>query len=337
MNVISHFAFVSLSLGSIAMSAEPIEVVIHDRADYRGELSLKIGPREVGKVALKGVGKEVSVGSLVWPESASSASVSGELHFTHYKRGPQVARGSHAWPIIDLAPLTKPLRDNSLPMLERLERFVAAQQAFEAKHTALIDGDSRVLETPDEKSPHADIVAAEQRLGFALPVEHVRLLEDFGAFLIDDSAMLPAKSLKNAFDQMLHDWETPRAELDKLPAETQALLKTTVLLFTEVGDGYGGWLYQPPQTPSDKPSFWWIHQDDITRPRRLRNQDGSLKTYSQALLWLLTQQVIERYDDGPEECVFVDRSSPAKLKYRLIVDDKPDLRAELWMAWEEFE
>ncbi|MFM9966449.1 MAG: hypothetical protein ACKV2Q_35175 [Planctomycetaceae bacterium] len=318
------------------MAAEPVEILIFDQTDYRGRLSLKVGSQEVG-VSLKGIGKDVRVGSLVWPESASSASVSGELNFTHYKRGPQVACGSHELPLIDLAPLTKPLRDNSLPMAERLKQFITAQQAFEAKHKALFDGESRVLEIPDEKSPHADIVAAEKRLGFVLPNEHVRLLEDFGPFLVDDSAMLPAKSLKNAFDQMLHDWETPRAKLDELPAKTQALLKTTVLLYTEVGDGYGGWLYQPPQTASDRPSFWWIHQDDIIRPRRLTNQDGSLKNYSQALLWLLTQQVLERYEDTPEECVFVDRSSPGKLKYRLIPDDKPALRGELWLDWKAFE
>ncbi len=337
MTFVRHVVCLSLLLGGIVMSAEPVAVVINDRTDYRGELILKAGSREVGKVSLKGSGTDIVVAKFAWPDGATAASVSGELRFTHYKKGPQVARGSHEWQVVDIAPLTKPLRDNSLLIAERLKRFVVAQQAFEAKHTKLIDGVSRVLELTGERSPQADIVAAEKRLGFALPAEHIRLLEDCGAFLVDDSAMLPAKSLKNAFDQMLLDWETPRAELDKLPAETQALLKTTVLLFTEVGDGYGGWLYQPPQTPSDKPSFWWIHQDDITRPRRLKNQDGSLKNYSQALLWLLTQQVIERYDDGPVESVFVDRSSPAKLKYRLIPDSRSELRADLRLDWNEFE
>lgn len=319
------------------MSAEPIDVVIHDREDYRGELSLKVGSREVAKVTLRGSEKDVTIGKFVWPEGAASASVSGELRFTHYDRGPQVTRGSQEWKVIDLAPLTKPLRDASLPIAERLKRLIAAQETFEAKHVALVDGTSRLFEPPDKRATRAEVQAAEKRLGFSLPVEHVQLLEDFGTFTVEDSLMMPVELLKNAFDQMEQDWETPRERLDRLPTKTKQLLRSSVLLYTESGDGYGGWLYQPPVEPNGKPSYFWIHQETITRQRRLTNRDGSAKNYSQALLWLLTQQVISRYGEGSDKCVFVDRSSPATLKYRLVPGHNPAFEATLYLEWEEFE
>lgn len=337
MNLFRNFLCASLLIASVAMSAEPVGVQIHDRSDFRGDLVLKAGSQELGKITLTGSDKDVGFGKFVWPDGAKSASVSGDLRFTDDDRGPQIARGSHEWQVVDIAPLTKPLRDNSLPIAGQLKQMIAAQKVFEAKRVALLDGISRIVDHPDERTPHAEIVAAEKRLGFTLPVEHVRLLEDFGAFHVDDSKMLPAPSLRNAFDQMEQEWETSRDELDELPAKTKKLLRSSVMLFSEAGDGYGGWLYQPPTEPNGRPTFYWIHQETINRPRRLLNQDGSVKSYSQALLWLLTQQVIARYDQGVDEYLFVDRTSPATLKYRLVPDSKPTLRANLMLDWESFE
>jgi hypothetical protein len=55
------------------------------------------------------------------------------------------------------------------------------------------------------------------------------------------------------------------------------------------------------------------------------------------LLWLLTQQVIKGYDQSATEFTFIDRSSPARLRYGFLPEQEPRLRAGLQLECASFE
>jgi hypothetical protein len=79
-----------------------------------------------------------------------------------------------------------------------------------------------------------------------LPAEHAQVLEQFGAWRLNDSFTTPVEKLQNALEQIVSLWEFPRASIQSVPNESKALLRSSVILYTLVGDGYRAVLYQPP-------------------------------------------------------------------------------------------
>ncbi len=332
---------VVLCAGAIATAADHGSATIkaYDREGCQAELKLSVDGREFGRVQFTGTDKSRDVAQIDWPPAPKVVTVAGTFQWTHDRLGKPRTSGVFSCRVIDLAELTRTLRDSSKPFGERLLNFQRACEAFVKKHPEFgEDGSFELLSV--QKTSLADISAAEKRLGYQLPTEHVSLLQSFGAFTIDDSYVVPAPQLKNAFEQMAVDWETPHASLNRLPASSQKFYRSSVLLFTEVGDGLGGLAYRPGTTEfcEGQPTFHWTHQDSIDEPRLLKNHDGKCKNYSDAMIWLLAQQALQRLESAGLDVIFIDSSSKTRLPYVLESRMNPRMFSfELRLDWERFE
>jgi len=139
---------------------------------------------------------------------------------------------------------------------------------------------------------------------------------------------------------MLKVWETPAAALHALPEPTKKFLRSSVILFTIVGDGYGGIVYRPAEAgkTDSVPEYYEIQQDSITKPRLLKNHDGTRKSYSQAMLWLLAQEVLVRVESLRLNVCLVDQGAAGPLVYRITHETEGQNQAvRMTLDWEAFE
>jgi hypothetical protein len=139
-----------------------------------------------------------------------------------------------------------------------------------------------------EPPTQAALDAAQERLGFALPPDFVSLQLAVGALAIGDSALMRADEIEVAYAQMIHVWGTPEPALaEEYDAKFIEELRHGVLLYTEVGDGYGGLLYRPGPTRACGAAgvYYWTSQEGGTR--RLLNPDGSCMDFRAAWRWVL--------------------------------------------------
>ena len=310
-----------------------------DDVDNKGEVCILSDQSTILTIHYAGTNKDVSYSAFKLPIDAHSIKFAGTLQLRHYRKGVQQAKCDYQLPVVDLSMLTKPLREPAQPWSERLRRMANARSAFEATHPEIMSEIFVSFEEGD-KTSQSEISAAHQRLGFALPPEHVDVLCNYGAWQADDSFVVAPHDLGSAYNQMIDLWETPKKAMEQLPATVVELLRASVILYTEVGDGYSALVYKPQRSTgaSDGPAFYWISQDEISRPNKLTNRNGSTKDYSQAMLWLIANQVLSRYATSSVESVFVDHHPQAKLAYRL----RPELESqgmefELELEWESFE
>lgn len=300
-------------------SAPSLVVEFHDRADYRGTLTLTFAGAGPCTVSFTGRGATVEACTVATPPAGGEVRLAGAFTWNDYKKGAQKARGELTWRVADLSPLLAPVRDRTRSFGSRLRAFVAAKARFEQGIPDL--NTTEVSFDDDAKATASAIAGAEKRVGFALPAAHVELLSDVGQVLIGDSSTEPAARLTNAWDAMLTVWETPKASLERetTPA-TQQLLRATALLYTEAGDGYAGLLYKPsaPVGCTGSSAYYWIQQDGINQPRALTRPDGACLDYTEAMVWLLNTQAIMAYEDGDLGLVFVDRSVPGPVRLELV-------------------
>ncbi len=315
-------AAASLSLAaSSPVSATPpsIRVDVHHAEERSGTVTLEVAGAPPCVIVLKGDGKSREACTIPLPAGVNAIRLSGEVRWKHWTKGRQVSKGTQSWKVLDLGPVVAPLRDASRPIGARMKGLVAALPAFEKASGGLVE-ESAYLVDAGEKGTAAAVAAAEKRLGYALPPDYASLVVDFGVPQLGDSYFERPEKLASAFEQMVKQWGTPRADLEKaLSGKTKALYRSGTLLYTEVGDGLGGLLYQPAPVPEcgGKAGFYGVHQDDIDSPELLRAADGSCRTFLQSVLWVLSEQLFQSYDDTGDAGVVVDRSAPAPFRLTL--------------------
>ncbi len=333
---------VYFNLAASAATAAPPSVVIEVfHAEERfGTVTIEIDGAPPCVIVLKGDGKNREACTCALPATAKEIRLTGEVKWKHWQKGRQVSKGTQSWQILDIAPMVSPLRVTSRPFGARMTALLAARSAFEKGSRGRIE-ESGYLIDAGEKGTAAAVTAAEKRLGYALPPEYASLVVDSGVTQLGDSRFERPEKLSNAFDQMVTQWETPRARLEKALSErTKNLYRSGTLLFTEVGDGLGGLLYRPAPVAecAGKAGFYGMHQDDIDSPEILRSRDGSCRTFLQAMLWIFGEQLFQGYDDTGDLGVVVDRSAPAPFRLTLHHDgDTPGPGFRLQPDWPGYE
>lgn len=303
--------------------AVPAKVRIFDDSGYKGEVSFLADGKEVSKATLSGSNQWIEFNSFeILPDKplALKGKFSTE---SEWWRGP--ASGMATWKVINIAPMTSPLRDKKADINIRLKSFISAKEEFTKRNAAVLE-DAFLVEMGEKVAP-GELATAEKRLGFELPAEYKSLLQNSGLLQINDSYFTSAPSLLNAYEQMIKDWGTPEAEMLKLSAKLKYFLKSHVILFTEVGDGLGGLLY-------GEDGYYWIHQDTMQPDHLSKRKSGF--DFSDAFLWLFVSQGFQYYDTG-SEVALTDSSSPAAVSYNLVPEgDNKSFAFRLEIDWSAF-
>ena len=334
-------AAAGLAVAALARPAVPsVALEVFHRQDVSGSVTLEVPGAPPCLVAMRGDGKEHAACAIPLPEGVKAMRLTGEVRWKHWEKGTRVSKGTQSWKVLDVAPMAAPLRDGSRPFAERLKALLAARRPFERATGGLVEESEYRMEA-QEKSPPSAVAAAEKRLGYRLPDEYASLVTDLGAPSIGDSSFERPESLANAYEQMVVGWGTPRAALEKeLSAAAKALYRSGTILFTEVGDGYGGLLYQPAPVAEcgGTAAFSWFHQDDIHRAAIFRRADGSCMDFPAAVLRVVADQLFTQYDDTGDEGVVVDRSSAAPFRLELVHDgNRPGPGFSLRPDWSRYE
>lgn len=186
--------------------------------------------------------------------------------------------------LIDFAPVSRTLESPATPYGERMRAFIAATQRF--VHDRLPSHGGMIRAGDPAAAPA--IEAAEKRLGYALPADFVSMQRTVGAVAIGDHGVTPIAQITDALTQIRTQWGTPEAALNEEYSDAQqAALKSSTLLFTEVGDGLGGVRYRPaPNAACAKdPAFIWMAQESDTQV--LKSADGRCMDFAGAFRWLL--------------------------------------------------
>jgi hypothetical protein len=306
-----------------------------DREDYSGSVRISAGTRS-SEMRFAGTGKNLEVRLPIDP-GITSITVEGEVRWKHYRKGSEKAKGKQTIRIIDLASVVRPLRDRSRPVGQRVIEYLDANRRFGELYPEMGEV-AAVLERGTAASP-AEIVAAEKRLGFALPDEHKNLLFSIGQLMIDDSSTVAATRLNRADVTIIEDWGTPKEALKEVVGgtPTDALLRRSTLLVTEAGDGYGGVLFDPKSAEcGDRPAYLWIHQETMNSPLVIRGAGGGCADYTEALIWTLAQLALLQYEDHTAEVMLFDSSSPTPFRSWMMFDSPGKLEMKFTPEWKEF-
>jgi SMI1 / KNR4 family (SUKH-1) len=293
-----------------------LDVRAYDPSQLRGRATLAAGAQSC-ELVWSGRDAPLSC-ALALAAEVSTITLTGEFSAESGKR---MQKGTMRWQVVDMASFLRPLRERTRLMGDRVRDFLK-QKAFEARHASVLEAFYLSNEMAD---PAPEIAAAEKRLGFPLPAEHRHLLSTVGGLRLGDSSMTHAAEIKRSYAAMIDDWETPKSELDKaLTKSTRALLEGTTLLYTEVGDGYGGLLYRPAGEPkcADGPAYYWIHQDEINEPELLQRAGGGCVDYTSAMIYTIAQDGLVEYDSSEPNVVVVDRSAPEAQRLELAYEGR---------------
>ncbi|MGN6521244.1 MAG: hypothetical protein ACTHK2_17685 [Dokdonella sp.] len=215
-------------------------------------------------------------------------------------------KGEQAIALLDFAPAAATLTKNGRPFGERVAAFIEATQAFAREHDVAIH-----LEAGKPVGA-AELDRARQRLGFDLPADFLSMQRTVGAITIGDHSMTSADHLRDAYSAILKDWGTPaEAMQEDYSPKMQELLKSSTLLFTEVGDGLGGLLYRPPPTKACGAGgiYYWTSQEGGDENL---SANGACPDFAGAFRWLVEAFVIgELADELADEhgSVLVDTST----------------------------
>jgi hypothetical protein len=228
-----------------------------------------------------------------------------------YQRADKHFAGEQQVTLLDFAVANSPAAEKNYR--ERVVQFAAATDRFAREH---LPKPLHFIEPAGPVDP-ASIEAAEKRLGFALPEDFVSLQHSVGAIAMNDSRITPISQIDNAYVQMLKVWGTPEDALQEDYSESfRALLKTSVLLFTESGDGYSGLLYNPgaSKTCGSSGTYYWTSEEGGTHV--LKNPDASCMNFAQAFHWILNGLVLDRVaeaiGDVNTPTALIDSSSGAQ-------------------------
>lgn len=245
------------------------------------------------------------------PASASKLSVRGEYTGVHGSSNKRYRyEGEQSWPLVDFAPVGNRLTQAGKPYGERVADFLAAAKAFAGKQLG-----AEAVQSLEPAAPAGadEIAAAEKRLGYALPADFVSIQRTVGAFRIGDHGLMRAADIADADTQMRKVWGTPEdAMQESYSDQARANLRASTLLFTEVGDGYGGLRYRPAPTKAcgDQPYYQWISQEGGNSA--LRHPDGRCMDFAAAFRWLLEGFLIDDFADelaSEKGAVLIDSSA----------------------------
>lgn len=317
-----------------------VAVTVFHRKDVSGTVTLEVPGAPPCVVILRGDGADRVACTRPLPEAVKAVRLSGEVRWKHWEKGKRVSKGTQSWKVLDVSPMAAPLRDSARPLAERMRALLAARPAFEKESGGLIEESESRIEAGEKSAPGA-VAAAEKKLGYRLPDGYASLVTGLGAPTLGDSYFERPESLADAFEQMVVGWGTPRAALEKeLSAEAKALYRSGTILYTEVGDGYGGLLYRPGSAGAcgGKAELSWFHQDDLHRAAILRHADGSCMDFPAAVRRVLADQLFTQYDDTGDDGIVVDRSSPVPFRLKLVHDGgRPGPGFSLQPDWSSYE
>jgi hypothetical protein len=235
--------------------------------------------------------------------------------------GQRERSGERRYAVLDLGPATRELAATERPYGERVAAFLRTFDRLTGR-----GAEHGGHPTP---STAAEIAAAEKRLGYPLPPEFVSLLRTVGPLALGDDWVSKPGEIENAYDQMRHVWGTPdEAMVEEYSEAMRSVLKKSVLLYHEAGDGYGGLLYRPGPTQScgEQGLYAWTSQEGGTD--RLKNPDGSCMDFAAAFRWLVEWELLETESENAAEestpsQLIVDGAAPV-MKLRLEVDSSAE-------------
>jgi hypothetical protein len=339
----------SLLVGSLLAAGRAVRVAVstNHHQNSTASLTLSVDGRSVCKIALAEqesfVEREACAFEL--PPTAREITVSGELSYV--SSGGPPTRGSRRWRIVDIAPLVSPLRDTSRPFGQRIRAFLDAKQAFEKAHPALKDNVE--LETSTGATSKA-IEAAEARLKFPLPPEHVSFLREIGGLKVssgsDESSLVPAAELQRASRQITDIWELPAEARKTMKPSTIALFEASTMLYSWSDHSYGpgALVYEPalPGRPSacgQQGAFYRVASDMMNEAVLSKDHDGkTCQSYDEVMVRLLLSDLLKGWEEQAPDLALIDRSAPNTVQLLLRHAPHEDLFPfELAPLWDRFE
>lgn len=243
--------------------------------------------------------------------------------------------GESRYTVLDIGPVAQRLADRSALFGERMSDFIGALQQFRKQYSS--DANYPLIEK-GKPATQIDFDNAKKRLGFALPADFVSLQKLTGAFSIGDHSLTAVKDIDNAYVQMRRNWGTPEEAMQTdYSAAFRKMLKESVLLFTEVGDGLGGLIYRPgpSQECAENARFYWTEQEGGTD--LLKDMDGHCMDFAQAMDWIIGTFALDELADEVAQMsapsILVD-SSLAMQQVALTVDTNAEsFRVEVRAHW----
>lgn len=258
-------------LGALALAALPagaIQVEIHTHwiPEAENSFTFLLGDRELCSFSGRApAGRNLIDGVCRFelPAKARRLTVRGSITETVWnsrtdESSSKSAAGSQTIELRDASAITAPLRDAAMPAAERWRRAIAAEAELVAGFGSY---SSLSLEAP---ATAAELAAAEQRLGFALPADYRELVSTAGVPQLGDSYVAPVGELVTADVTILRQWGYGAPEHRKwFPQAAIERLKRSVVLFFEVGDGMGGQLFlAPPNAPcGERFATMYFHEE----------------------------------------------------------------------------
>lgn len=306
MHTSSLFALAAMLAVALPLNATTLAIQAWDGPGHKGRVTIRAGAAQC-TLPFTGSGRTVTCTLAV---AAGTPKLVLDRDYSIVEQGQRVTvKGLQEVRIVDAGQLFASLRDRRQPFGDRARKFVESKMRLERDP---VFDENKAWVSLSDPQPRDHVAAAERRLGFALPREHVELLTTAGTLQIDDSSFDQASTLNSAWTQMLRVWETPENELKRLPPRIRELLRSSVILFTEVGDGYGAMLYRPVSADCNGgPGYYFTHQDEMAQPPALiRNADGKCADYTDAIVWLFSRFIVEPYEGGNGEIVVIDSGRP---------------------------
>jgi hypothetical protein len=217
-------------------------------------------------------------------------------HWDSGKRGEQ--EGERRWRLLDFARVSAPLARRDGDYGERFAEYAERLEAFGKRELGEQEWHGDWIE-PEAPATAEQLEAASTRLGYALPADYAALLRRVGGASIGDNAFTAADELRDGFEAMVKDWGTPRESMNEFPPATIEFLRSTTLVFTEVGDGLGGLFYRPGKRKgcSREGTFYWYHQESGEGMERVRNAAGDCADFAESIWWLLEEYVQAQLED----------------------------------------
>jgi len=257
-------------------------------ADGKTVCSIKLPTRDAGANA--------SACSFELPANARALTVRGKYETAG--PGRHMIEGTRSFAVLDLAEASKALTASSQAYGARVAEFANAVGRIAQ---AQLPGKAAPIK-PGKSVDQASVDAAQKRLGFELPADFVSLELSIGAVGWGDNEAMPMKNIDNAYAQMRNVWGTPEDAMQEDYSESmRTLLRKSVLLFTETGDGYGGLLFKPGASKAcgEQGTYYWTSQEGGTHV--LKNADASCMDFRAAFRWVLDWLLLDSVSDAIAE------------------------------------
>jgi len=300
---------IALSLGSTAGIAATLEVTARLDDLTSAEISLGAEGKTLCKLSKPADAKSTAVTSCRFEIGADTKTLQVQGSYRPAGFLARTIKGEVNVRLLNFAVAGQELAPSGKPYGERMAAFIQATDRFAKQqlpdHYTLIQAGHAV-------EPKA-LAAAEKRVGFALPPEFLSMQRSVGALRLGDHGVMTVDELNEAYTQMVKLWGTPEDAMQSEYSEKfRAVLKISVLLFTEVGDGYGGLLYRPGKTQAcgDQGTYYWTSQEGGTSV--LKQADGRCMSFEAAMRWVLNGFLLDEFaeyvSEEMEHAVLIDTS-----------------------------